>query len=503
MNVAAYLRMSSDQQDKSLAEQRAEIIAYAAKHGYKIVAWYTDEAISGWKSKERRDFQKLIDDAQNGTFKGVLCWDQERFSRFDPMTANHFWYLLREAGVFLETVCNGRLDWDTLGGWLTASVSQHGKAEYCRSLAHNVTRGRRASVLAGNWISPAPFGYKTVGGKLSPSEDAPIVKRIYRMRAKGMGRPAICKALNSEGVPSPKGRTWSARQLYFLLTKQTYLGHTVIGSKRTGKFAHLLDEERVIENTHPAIIDADLWERVQAVNSNRTNTHPNRGGKKLGGPLSGLLVCAKCGATMFFEKRWQRYICSTYHQGQGCANHTIKNSVAMKLVASKVRELVLLGSPKALAAHIASLRRKPPPNLQKQVDDLDRKLAAAAERLLDVEPESVPAVRDAMRKLQERRKAIAGQLSPKPEKSAETIAAGIWTLNDALASRDVQKVRTALAQVVERVVLTFGQNPKDKRKWLPIGGTVFFFRYQYGKALPGEIAHIGSEQSPLFPGDFS
>jgi hypothetical protein len=39
--------MSGRQQDKSPAEQRAEITKLAAREGCSIVAWYTDEAITG------------------------------------------------------------------------------------------------------------------------------------------------------------------------------------------------------------------------------------------------------------------------------------------------------------------------------------------------------------------------------------------------------------------------------------------------------------------------
>src|SRR5687768_7427340 len=101
--VCSYLRMSSDKQEASISDQRKEVAAYCARHGYRIVREYIDEGISGWKGKERHGFQQLIADAPGGEFQAVICWDQSRFSRFDPMEANYFWHILRREKVRIET----------------------------------------------------------------------------------------------------------------------------------------------------------------------------------------------------------------------------------------------------------------------------------------------------------------------------------------------------------------------------------------------------------------
>lgn len=90
-----------------------------------------------------------MSDAETGTFKAILCWDQDRFSRFSPLEANHYWYLLDTAGVHIATVAQGRLNFDDLGEWLKASVVQHGKAEYLKDLARNVKRGQREAASRG------------------------------------------------------------------------------------------------------------------------------------------------------------------------------------------------------------------------------------------------------------------------------------------------------------------------------------------------------------------
>ncbi len=47
INAVAYVRMSSDKQEASPKQQREEITKLAKREGYRIIRWYTDEAISG------------------------------------------------------------------------------------------------------------------------------------------------------------------------------------------------------------------------------------------------------------------------------------------------------------------------------------------------------------------------------------------------------------------------------------------------------------------------
>jgi DNA invertase Pin-like site-specific DNA recombinase len=160
--AVAYIRMNSDRQEASPQQQRNEIESYAQQHGYRINSWYIDEAISGSRS-DRKDFQRLIADAKNGTFRVVLCWDQDRFSRFPPLEANHYWYLLDTTGVHIATVAQGRLNFDDLGEWLKASVVQHGKAQFLKDLSRNVKRGQRAAASRGDWTGgSAPRGFIVV-----------------------------------------------------------------------------------------------------------------------------------------------------------------------------------------------------------------------------------------------------------------------------------------------------------------------------------------------------
>src|SRR4051812_26230376 len=91
VRAVAYYRMSTDKQEASIAEQRAAVTKLAAGRGYLIAREYTDEGISGDDTERRTGFLQMLEDARTlGDFDAVLCWDQSRFGRFDPLEAGYW-----------------------------------------------------------------------------------------------------------------------------------------------------------------------------------------------------------------------------------------------------------------------------------------------------------------------------------------------------------------------------------------------------------------------------
>jgi DNA invertase Pin-like site-specific DNA recombinase len=509
--AAGYLRMSSDKQETSIDDQRSELIAYAAKHGYQIVTWYSDEGISGWKNKQRHGFHRLIADAAEGTFRVVLCWDQSRFSRFDPMEANYFWHQLRQAGVTLETIKEGKLDFESLGGWLSASVQQHAKAEYCKSLAADTVRGRRRSILEGKYVCPPPLGYRidpaTHKLVFGPANEVELVQRIFRLRATCIGPRLIAKELNAEGILSSRGSTWGMAAIQQMLRRETYLGRTVVGrDKARGKFQHLFDSVQVVEDTHPPIIDRELWEKVRQVEAMRLAKRGRRPQKLLA--LAGVLRCGCCGETMFGQRREGVYVCGGYRAGKGCNYCTVNIERIHKAVATKIRDVVLRGSIEALTAaidRVLAKRRAARPTvtadaIKRQIADIDRKLEGAADRLLGVDAALVGAVQAAMQKLKVQREALTAKLAEaataKKLPTAQQIAANAWKLDEVLQHGDSGKVRQALCQIIDRVDIQFASSPMawsvtpGRLKWRVAGGMIHFRKLPNAIYGPDRVAHL-------------
>lgn len=78
--VALYLRCSHD--DRTTENQRRELEAVAARHGWQVVATFEDEGISGAKGREKRPgFNNLCTGIARREFDMVAAWSVDRLGR--------------------------------------------------------------------------------------------------------------------------------------------------------------------------------------------------------------------------------------------------------------------------------------------------------------------------------------------------------------------------------------------------------------------------------------
>lgn len=477
--AVAYYRMSSDKQETSIADQRSAVQDYANEKGYQIIREYQDAGVSGWKSEERKQFQRMIDDAQHGQFQAVLCWDIDRFSRFPVLEANHYFYLLDSAGVHLSTVAQGRLDFDSIGGLLQASVTQFGKSEYCRDLARNTSRGLRKRREAGKWVGGVPLGYRCDDGVLvhGPPEELALVRRIFGTRAKGYGIHTIAKKLNEEGLLTSYSKPWSYSAVDRILRNETFIGNTVVKESRA-RFCCSMEPGARAEGTHEPIIDCDLWEKVQAMTSRPRKSHDRQGTRS--SPLAGLLFCGSCGGPMYQttpHPNNRYFVCSTAHKARGCGKNTINADKLEDAIYTKLRKTLLADSLEKLTVAIQRIldRRPKPDDNSKQISKLDRQIERAASRLLTVNDSLVPDLEKQLLALKQQRESLAAPKAPQASlPSAEKIAAQVWELERVIREASPPEARNVLQQIIDRVELrfvTYG-NGRQRRRYRFTGGTI-------------------------------
>ena len=488
--VVAYYRMSTDKQDTSIRDQRKAVEQYAEENGYKIVGEYVDEGVSGWKSEQRKDFQRLINDVKSGQFRAVLCWDQDRFSRFPVLEANHYWYLLDQAGVHLATVAQGRLNFDDLGEWLKASITQHGKAEYCKDLSRNVTRGLREVKMQGIWTGNPPYGYQ-VGDdrllKLGDPQQVRVIQLIFKMRMQGHGYGAIANVLNDQGVKASRVMLWNKQSIRHILQRDAYRGAVVIGKHSRAQYHRVTDEPITLENTHPAIIDADTWYACQKMQQTVRKSYTRGNGE--GAPLAGLLYCGRCGAPMYscrFRDAWAIYKCSTYHNKGQCGHCAVDQVRTLDVIAAKIRDRVLLGSMDRLEEAIkreSKRREEESPVVDKaairrRLAALDTKITNATDRLVTVDASLMPDVEAKLIELKHQRADLAAELEMTPPEmppvDAKAIAEKIWQLDAILKKGSPAATRAALSKIIDRVVLDFEESGSTakRRCFVFTGGTI-------------------------------
>ena len=190
-------------------------------------------------------------------------------------------------------------------------------------------------------------------------EAAHVVRRIYALCLEGYGPAQIARILKDGGVPVPtaywlsNGRKpntglpdnpykWAPDTVAYILERREYLGHTVNfktskpSYKSKKKLWNPEEKQMVFENTHEAIVDADVWEKVQALRKNKRR--PTRTGKT--NMFSGVAYCADCGEKLYyctgknFEARQDYFVCSNSRKKgkETCATHFIRAVVLEELV---------------------------------------------------------------------------------------------------------------------------------------------------------------------------
>ena len=217
--------------------------------------------------------------------------------------------------------------------------------------------------------STVAYGYKKIEGDKEQwyidEPAAQVVRKIFALCLAGKGPTQIAKQLEKEKVLTPTayfhsiGRKtsnpvpaniygWHESTVERILANQQYTGCTVNGKSTTVSYkVHKVienpkEEYQIIPNTQEAIIDENVWLRVQELRKNkRRPTKTNR--KSL---FSGLVFCADCKSKLHFcaaksLKRNQEFFrCANYKDGRGsCTIHFIRDVVLEMIVKEAVAGL--------------------------------------------------------------------------------------------------------------------------------------------------------------------
>jgi DNA invertase Pin-like site-specific DNA recombinase len=97
-----YVRMSTDLQRDSPANQKEALAQYAARNGVRIARTYEDYGKSGLSMRNRPALARLLHDAleENRIIRILLAYDISRWGRFQDVDESaHYKYICWRAGV--------------------------------------------------------------------------------------------------------------------------------------------------------------------------------------------------------------------------------------------------------------------------------------------------------------------------------------------------------------------------------------------------------------------
>ena len=299
VKVAIYCRLSSEDVDKSsniasesIQNQKSMLKEYAKDKGWEIYRIYCDEDYSGAdQNVPRPEFSKLLKDAESKNFNIVLCKTQSRFSRDIEVVERYINNKFLEWGIrFVSVVDNA--DTEVKSNKKARQINGLVNEWFLEELSENIKTTLRHKKQNGQFTgSFAPYGYKkSLTNKNQIVIDEPaaaIVREIFRMYDSGMSYNKIAHALNQRMVPNPLTykrqngckisipsqssmcNLWTRNTLRVMLRNPVYIGTLVqcksetISYKNSKKRQVPKDRQVIVSHTHEAIIENDVWSRLQ------------------------------------------------------------------------------------------------------------------------------------------------------------------------------------------------------------------------------------------------
>ena len=370
--TALYCRLSrDDEQDGmsgSIKNQQAILEKYAQENGFKNTRVFIDDGWSG-TTFARPAFTEIMELAEKGLVGTLIVKDHSRLGRNRLIVGQLLEEGFDNLGVRYIAIMDNI---DTAKGISQIVPMQdlfnEWHAQNTSQKVRNVfkSKGMSGAPLTTN----PPFGYlKDPADKNSwivDEDAAKIVRQIFAWCVDGLGPTQIAKRLKAAKVQTPTehwlgiGRNcskppavpynWCSATVADILGKQEYCGDTVNfrstrkSFKNKKKIERPPEEWKIFKDTHPAIIDREVFDLVQELRKHRRR--PTKSG--IVSPFSGLLYCADCGEKLYYSfsnnyKREQAYFfCSSYRKNSDvCSAHYIREKVVEQLVLESMQRIML------------------------------------------------------------------------------------------------------------------------------------------------------------------
>lgn len=381
-NPAIYGRLSDEDRDNkvngvslSIDHQIDILKKFVKDKGWQEPKVFFDDNRTG-TDFNRKGFQDMYAEAQNGNINVIVIKDTSRFGRNWVRSGDYF-EKIEEMGVRFISIQEGI---DTIDPKCPALKmlpfyfifnewhSQTTSEKIRTVLANDAKSGKYRTTFA-------PYGFrKDPEDKHKLVIDpyaAGIVRWIYEMRLQKLSYGAIVGTLNAKGILSPSAYSievngkattvpsrqgkWNKDSLNIMFQNPAYRGDTANGKKTAVSYKNHtrvrqpMSEWIIVENTHEPIVSRDDWQNCYDMIQSLGRVRRTKESEVL--PLTGLLVCPDCGYKMRHnhsyytlksgeKRRHDGYNCASYSsQGKtACTNHYLSEKDLVSLVCEDIRQ---------------------------------------------------------------------------------------------------------------------------------------------------------------------
>ena len=373
-NVGLYIRLSREDDDKveiseSITNQKSLLIQYVKENNLRLADIYIDDGYSG-TSFDRPAFKRLIDDILKGKINMVITKDMSRLGRDYIGTGELIEKFFPSHGVRYIAVT------DNIDTYLDSSNNDIAPFKaimndmYAKDISKKIKSSLKAKQKEGKWVGGrTPFGYMKDPNDRNKliifEEQAVVVRRIFDMCLEGLSFYKIALRLTNEKVKTPAEYysfewknnyhlnygLWNTKTIRDILTNRMYIGDLVQNkrNKVNYKVKKIIKNNPenyiVVENTHEAIIEKEIFYQVQK----RIPKNAGRNEKKETHLLDGLLYCGDCGHRISVTSRRKKdnrcyTICNyyrTYMKYHVCTTHSNNYDVLENIILNTLKKLCL------------------------------------------------------------------------------------------------------------------------------------------------------------------
>lgn len=362
-SAALYVRLSREDGDKeesnSVANQKAMLSRFAGNNeDILIYDTYTDDGYTG-TNFDRPAFQRMIRDIEDKNVNCVIVKDLSRFGRDYIDTGKYIEKYFVDKNIRFIAI-NDNVDSYKSPYDLMMPIKNLFNDQLAKDISQKVKTAIKVKQKEGQFIGAfASYGYKrsTIDKHKLVIDDyaAEVVRRIFSLYSRGTGKIRIAHILNEEGILCPSeykkqcGESyrncnkmvttnyWTYSTIHNVLKNQMYLGDMVQGKTKRrmkGKAQYLPSDNWIkVEGTHQAIIDQELWDRVQKKLTQNARDIDFKNDVSI---FAGFLKCGDCGRAMAknLNLGYTHYVCGTYKSyGSGiCSSHRINQAKLEKII---------------------------------------------------------------------------------------------------------------------------------------------------------------------------
>ena len=370
--TALYARLSQeaalDGESNSIANQKKILLKYATNNGFPNLTFFIDDGISG-VTFDRPGWNEMIRLAEAGKVKMVIVKGISRMGR-DYLKVGYYTESFFAERDIRYIAINDGVDSDKGDNDFTPFRNLFNNF-YARDTSKKIRAIMRAKGNAGEYLcSNPPYGYvKDPTDKkkwIVDEEAAEIVKRIFDLCVARKGLMQIAKVLTADkvltvnayyakrdGKPMPDNLyRWSVETIRGILERPEYMGCTVNfktyskSHKLKKRLQNALENYRIFPDTQPAIVNRNVFERVQELRANKRR--PAKQTERQG-LFSDLLYCADCGSKLHFATgknmtpEQDCYRCAGYKSNPGdCTMHFIREETLKRFMLRRIFDVTAM-----------------------------------------------------------------------------------------------------------------------------------------------------------------